>query len=274
MLPVGRFRRLSGVPRRFPAERRAGTLLDRSSENPSVKRSQKGNRALWVCGAGLVGVIALAAALWHFTPLGELLRPQEMAKRLEAADSGLGAPLMFYLAYVVGGLVVFPVTVLSATTAIVFSPLKAVSISFTGILTSAALLYFIGARFLRSSANNALRNVSRRVDEALSDRGIITIATLRMIPLAPFTLVNLAAGVVGVRFRDYMLGTALGLAPGMTAVVLFGRQVRNFWREPTWAGAAIAIAVGGAWIGLSLLLQRAVVQRNRRRSGKPVAAAS
>jgi phospholipase D1/2 len=202
---------------------------------------------------------AIAAALalaWRFTPLADALEPRHIAERLETIEQLEWSPFAFVAAYVIGGLVMFPVTVMSAATAIVFPPLKAASVSFTGIMLSAALLHWLGARFIKGRIKKTLEGTIERVDKALNDRGIITIATIRMIPLAPFTLVNIAAGAIGVRFRDYMLGTALGLAPGITMVCFFGRQVRAFWHDPNLKTVLLVIGIGVVWIGMSLLLQR------------------
>jgi phospholipase D1/2 len=64
-----------------------------------------------------------------------------------------------------------------------------------------------------------------------------------------------------VRLSDYMLGSALGLAPGLTMMCLFGRQVRAFWKDPSAWAVFIAAGITLAWIALSLLLQRWIAQR-------------
>jgi uncharacterized membrane protein YdjX (TVP38/TMEM64 family) len=207
---------------------------------------------LLITGALLVG-LALA---WRFTPLADFLEPRRMAERLESLRKLPGAPFYFVAAFVIGGFVMFPVTVMSASTAIVFPPYLAAPVSFTGIVLSAAIMHWLGARFIGPRARNALGSTIKRVDESLSDRGVITIAAIRMVPIAPFTLVNLAAGAVGVPLRDYMLGTVLGIAPGTILVCLFGRQVRHFWQHPSGHGVALVGAVLVVWLAVSLALQR------------------
>lgn len=216
----------------------------------------------WRLAVGLALAAAALAALWNFTPLGEVLTPAHIAKKLEVVENSDWAPLYFLVAFIAGGLVMFPVTVLSAATAITFPPYKAAPISFTGILLSAALLHWLGARFLKKPVRKMLGKTMRKIDDTLKDRSILTIATLRMMPIAPFTLVNLAAGAMSVKFSDYMLGTALGLAPGLTMMCIFGRQVRAFWNHPSVTKALVGVAIVIAWIGVSLLLQRWMSRRN------------
>lgn len=224
---------------------------------------KRNNKRLWqiAIGAAIAGALAI---VWKVTPLSKL-RPEQIAQWLETFEKFGWAPAAFVAAYVVGGLVMFPVTLLGAASAIVFPPLKAVSVTFTGIMLSAALLYGIGAKAFGGRPSKRLAPVVEKVKEHLTDQGVITIAALRMVPLAPFTLVNIAAGSIGVRFRDYMLGTALGIAPGMTLVVLFGRQVRAFWKDPSGSAVLLVLAVGVVWITVSLTLQR-LVARHRGRS--------
>jgi uncharacterized membrane protein YdjX (TVP38/TMEM64 family) len=187
----------------------------------------------WLAGIALVIAVAAVSLLWRFTSLAEVLSPDRIAALLERIEGSEWAWLIFLGAFIVGGLVMFPVTVLSAATAITFPPLKAATISFTGIMLSAALTHWLGARWLRKPGRTALGRTAQKLEQALSDKGVLAVASLRMMPIAPFTLVNVAAGAMGISFRDYMLGSALGLAPGLTMMVLFGRQVRAFWKNPS-----------------------------------------
>jgi uncharacterized membrane protein YdjX (TVP38/TMEM64 family) len=215
---------------------------------------------LVITAAVLVG-LALA---WRFTPLADFLEPRHMAQRLETLRKLPGAPFYFVAAFVIGGFVMFPVTVMSASTAIVFPPYIAAPISFTGIILSAGIMHWLGTRLIGPRARQALGSTIKRVDEALADRGVVTIAAIRMVPIAPFTLVNLAAGAVSVPFRDYILGTVLGIAPGTILVCLFGRQVRHFWQHPSGHGVALVGAVLVVWLAVSLALQRWASHRRAR----------
>ena len=223
-------------------------------------------RAFVACA--IVGALAL---IWHFTPLSRIATPQVLVEHVEAISQHRWAPLIFLGAYIFGGFVMFPVTVLGAAVAIIFAPLKAVVISFTGITLSAALHHWIGSHFLRERASKRLGRIRERLDEVLTDQSIVTIAALRMVPVAPFVLVNLVAGCMGVRFRDFMLGTALGLAPSITVMCLFGQRVRAFWHHPSVTGVLLIVGVALVWMGLAFGLQKWVAGRKAKaRPVKPV----
>jgi uncharacterized membrane protein YdjX (TVP38/TMEM64 family) len=78
------------------------------------------------------------------------------------------------------------------------------------------------------------------------------VALLRLVPLAPFTVVNIVAGVSEVRLGDFLLGSALGLLPGIAFATLFGHQLGSWLRDPDPWGLALllgvlAVALAGGW---------------------------
>jgi uncharacterized membrane protein YdjX (TVP38/TMEM64 family) len=82
-----------------------------------------------------------------------------------------------------------------------------------------------------------------------------SLAGLRLIPIAPFTIVNLVAGASGVRLRQFLAGTLIGMGPGIVLICLSVDRARAAISgdpvfEP-WIVAAIAAA------GASLILLRA-----------------
>jgi uncharacterized membrane protein YdjX (TVP38/TMEM64 family) len=217
-------------------------------------------KLFWTVGIAVAAIIAVAL-IWRFTPLAEAAKPERVAQWLETVSHYRWAPAVVVAVYVLGGLVMLPVMGLSAATARVFPPVVAVATSFTGAMLSAALLYALGARFLRGRTKQLFGARMARIEKAFSRQGVVAVASVRMVPLAPFTVVNLAAGAIGVRFRDYMLGTALGLAPGITVISLFGNRVKAQWQHPTTQGVLLIIAIALVWIGISFTVQRLIAAR-------------
>src|SRR3546814_4591487 len=79
---------------------------------------------------------------------------------------------MVFAAYLVGGLVVFPVTVLIAVTGMVFPPLPAFAYSLGGTLASALLTYALGRKTGAQPLRNLLGPRVNRVSRALASRGV------------------------------------------------------------------------------------------------------
>ena len=96
----------------------------------------------------------------------------------------------------------------------------------------------------------------RRRDRKLEHRGIITVALIRKVPVAPFTIVNMAMGASAIRFRDFVAGTALGMVPGIAAFALVGDGLMRVWREPNIVNVSIVIGAVALWIGVVLGMQK------------------
>jgi len=95
-------------------------------------------------------------------------------------------------------------------------------------------------------------DVIQPVAEKIGGRGPLSVALIRIVPIAPFNVINFVAGFSRLRLSTFMLGSVLGMAPGMLAVVLVTHQVQSLVARPnwqTWAGlGAILCLVGGAVI--------------------------
>lgn len=173
------------------------------------------------------------------------------------------APLLVIGAFVIGGLIMFPLTLLITATAVVFDPWLAVVLSLAGALANAVVVYAIGRGLMRETVMHAFGKYVEKLQGALDRSGIIAVASIRMVPIAPFTLVNLAAGAIEVRLRDYAIGTLLGILPGAIALTAFGRQLREIVERPTLTNVGLLAAAIAAWIAISFGLQRLVARRKR-----------
>jgi uncharacterized membrane protein YdjX (TVP38/TMEM64 family) len=86
----------------------------------------------------------------------------------------------------------------------------------------ATLLFLVARSWLgRSLARRAGPLVSRFA-QRVRDNAFYVLLTLRLAPLFPFWLVNLAPALIGVRLRDHVLSTAIGIIPGTIAFSAIG----------------------------------------------------
>jgi len=216
------------------------------------------HRARWLLAGILLLAIAVTVVLWRYTPLAELITPDRVSQWLGRIRNEPWAPFAIVGLFVLGGLVAFPVLLLIAATAVVLDPASAFVVALVGTLASAMTTYAIGARFVQGTARNAFGPTLDKISASLATRGVLAIAAIRVVPVAPFSVINVAAGSLGVRFGDFVLGTLLGMAPGLIAITAFGQQLRSVLDHPTPLRVAAAVGIVAAWIALSLLLQRLV----------------
>jgi len=84
------------------------------------------------------------------------------------------------------------------------------------------------------------------------------------LPIAPFTVVNVVAGVSHIRLRDYLIGTLLGMLPGITMTVAFVHHLAEAIRNPSAGTVAILGAVALSIIALAMGLQRLLKRKEDR----------
>jgi uncharacterized membrane protein YdjX (TVP38/TMEM64 family) len=94
-------------------------------------------------------------------------------------------------------------------------------------------IYALGYRLGRETVSRFTGYRWNRLRQLVSKHGILAVATIRMIPIAPYSIVNLAAGAVRVPFRDFVLGTVVGISPGVVGITLFESQLEEMIRDPS-----------------------------------------
>jgi phospholipase D1/2 len=213
-------------------------------------------RSPWVEAAALVGVLAVLAAAWHLTPLGEWLSADRVAESINAVRQMPLAPLAVAAVYVVASVFFFPVTALIVATAFVLPPLEGTVSALFGVLAASAatfgLGHLLGRGLVRRLAGRRVNELSRRV----ARRGLLAVAAVRLVPIAPFSLVNLVAGASHVGFRDFLLGTLLGMSPGVVGIILLEASLEELIRHPGWTEGLSAAAVLGALVAFVALVRR------------------
>jgi uncharacterized membrane protein YdjX (TVP38/TMEM64 family) len=78
---------------------------------------------------------------------------------------------------------------------------------------------------------------------------------IRMVPIAPFSIVNVVAGASKLSLRDYLLGTALGMLPGIVVMAVLGAQIADLARDASWGNVLLLGLAIVAWIALCLGVQ-------------------
>jgi uncharacterized membrane protein YdjX (TVP38/TMEM64 family) len=222
----------------------------------------------WLIAGAVLALSALAAA-WRWTPLHEWISFAALVPIAEEFKQAAWAPFAVVGAYVLGGAVVFPVTVLIAVTGAVFGPLLGGIYAMTGAFASAAATYWIGRLIGRETVRRLAGPRLNRLTRQLARRGLVAMSLVRVVPLAPFTIVNMVAGASQIGFRDFMLGTVIGMTPGIAITVLFVDRITAAFSEPGpatfgWLGLATVVAIGAAFSLQRLLGPRARKDAARR----------
>jgi uncharacterized membrane protein YdjX (TVP38/TMEM64 family) len=100
----------------------------------------------------------------------------------------------------------------------------------------------------------------KRAQRKIVNGGVLAVAAIRLVPLAPFTIVNLAAGASDVKLGTYVAGTLLGMAPGLIVMSALGHQFVRILSEPKPGEFAILFAVLLLWLALAGCVQLIVAK--------------
>jgi uncharacterized membrane protein YdjX (TVP38/TMEM64 family) len=214
--------------------------------------SESGKVSLFKIIALVLVLLALAAA-WRWTSLSQWVSLETLTTMADYLRGSYLLPLGVVGAYVVGGLIMIPITLLIGATAIIFPAHLGVVYALAGCLLNSLVTYFIGARMGRQTIRKLAGVRLNRLSKRLARQGILTVAVVRNLPVAPFTIVNMVAGASHIKLKDFLTGTALGMLPGIIAIMVFADRVAAAVKNPDWtniafaAGIALVLGVGG-WL--------------------------
>lgn len=207
----------------------------------------------------VVAVVVLAA-VWAFTPVRSLATPEELQKLIApVADSPL-LPLYTLAAFLVAGALFISVWLVIFQTGLLFPPLAAFGLSLAGALLSAAISYGVGRALGRDVVE---KMAPARVRRAVEGAGLESIIAVRILPLLPFTLVNLCCGAFHVRFGVFVAGTVVGMVPGIIGMTLLGERLLATLKDPTPASVALLIGTAALVVGVAALLRRRASRDSR-----------
>jgi len=170
-------------------------------------------RALLVAAATVALVVA-AVLLAH----GGWPAADTLTAYAERYGRGPAAPFIVALAFVVLGFLFVPVMLLIAVCGYAFGPLHGALYALIGAVAS-GVAGWVAGRFARDAVLARCSGLAEKLRARIARRGLLAVILIRLVPSGPFTLTNLIAGAIGIRFVHLLLGTALGLAPGIVVTV-------------------------------------------------------
>ena len=218
------------------------------SQNDGISRA----KALF-----LLLVLLALPLVWRWTPLYDWFNLHTLFAWQASVRNDAAAPLYLAAAYLIGSLVFFPITILNLATLFAFGPFWGNIYWFGGWLLSAAEGYIIG----RWIGHDQLHKLAGRrlapIVDRMEEHGFLSVLVLRVLPVGPFTLINLFVGAAGIRFRDFFLATVIGRLPGIVTLTLFAVQLENAIRRP----GLISLGL----LGLACVVVPLVVSRWMRR---------
>jgi phospholipase D1/2 len=235
---------------------------------PDLPAEGAPKRRFWRAAAAIALVLG-AAALWHYGPLARWAAPETLAAVAAPMRALPFGPPAAVLGIAIASALLVPVTALIVASGLLYGAWLGAAVALAGALGSAALGYAAGRVLWRDSLQRLMTPRLHRLARRIETHGFWAATAIRIVPVAPFAVVNVAAGALRIRFRDYALGTVAGMAPGIVAMTALADHLRRLVIDPGWR-AGVVLAVLAAAL---LALRRAVTRRVECASGREEAGA-
>jgi uncharacterized membrane protein YdjX (TVP38/TMEM64 family) len=120
-----------------------------------------------------------------------------------------------------------PIVILIFLAGVLFGPVKGIIVLWAGLVVGSIIAFSI-ARFLgQDFVARKLKGRGEQFNERLGQHGFTVILTIRLIGVPPAEIINYAAGLSKISFRDFFLATVLGVTPVVILIVLTGDRLLN-----------------------------------------------
>lgn len=193
---------------------------------------------IFVLGAPLLGLNGAAA----------------VERWMGAGVAGPWAPLLAIGGFTLLAFLGAPQFVLIAAAVVAFGPWLGFVYSWLGTEVSALVGFWLGRRFGAKLLADYGGKGLKQFTDLVGRNGFLASLIVRLVPSAPFIIVNMAAGVTPMRIAAFALGTAIGIVPKIALTAFAGHTVVNVVsghaKGSNWLSL---IGVALLWIGIGLV---------------------
>jgi uncharacterized membrane protein YdjX (TVP38/TMEM64 family) len=205
------------------------TLVDQFAPGTEVRRTAP----FWKSILALAAVLVALTLAWRYTPLSELVTPDAVIEWTHAFAGTWWAPLLILAAYTPASVIMFPRPLITLAAVVAFGPWLGFAYAMGGILLAALAGYYAGQLFDRDTVRRIAGRKLNRLTRALRERGLLAITAVRLVPLAPFVVESIVAGAIRIKVRHLVVGTFLGMLPGVLTATVFGDQLEAALHDPS-----------------------------------------
>ncbi len=232
----------------------------------------------WIKRFGPLILVALAVAVVLASGLADHLSLVELKARRDQLQGfvalhpalSFGLYILIYIAVV--SLSLPGALVMTLSGGFLFGPWLGAAAASSGASLGAAVIFLVCRSAVGDSLRGKAGSTIAKIEEGVRRDAFSYILTLRLIPVMPFWLVNLAAGFVNIPLRTFLAATVLGILPGSLVYSGLGAGLGEVFasgQEPN-LGVIFEPHVLLPLVGLGLLSLLPVVLRRFRKSGDPI----
>ncbi|HXI87005.1 MAG TPA: TVP38/TMEM64 family protein [Parvularculaceae bacterium] len=225
-------------------------------------------------------LIVIALALAAFFALGlqryfslDALRDNRERLRAFLADNPALAMGAFVLVYAGAVAISFPgASIMTVFGGFLFGLWPGVPLIVIGATLGACAIFVAAKTALGDFLGRRAGGLIKRMEDGFREDELSYLFFLRLAPIFPFWAVNIGAGVLGVRLRNFFIGTLIGIVPGSFVYASIGNAAATAFdagEDVTLQGVLFKPEVLLPFVGLALLsLLPVVLKRMRAAKGK------
>ena len=259
----------------MPYRRGAGKFGDGDSDDVAmrVEDGEPGSRAATLLRWAPIGAAAIVLAAGYMFGLHgylswEALRDSRAGLSAFVAANAVVAVVCYILAYVAAVALSFPgASILTIAGGFMFGFLGGAVLALVSATAGATLIFLMARTSLGDVLARKAGPRMQRLRAGFAQEGFSYLLFLRLVPLFPFWLVNLAAALFGIRLIPYIAATAIGIVPGTFVLAYFGAGLENAL-DAEGPSLPLELAVGLALLGVLTLLPVVFRQRRHARIGQ------
>jgi uncharacterized membrane protein YdjX (TVP38/TMEM64 family) len=227
-------------------------------------------KAHWARAAALLLLIAGGYLLAGEAGLLEVLgNPSARMRALASLRSATGTWWVgpaFSLAYAASVAFAIPASVLTLLGGAAFGLGRGILWVSLGANLGASAGFCIARRLGRSALEGFLGHRLGVFDRISAAAGFNGVLVLRLLPVAPFSLLNFAFGLTQISWTDYALATVIGILPGTVIYVFFADALLAGSAAAGQEAGIRALLAGLLLAGFSLLTRWLLRRRSRHAS--------
>ena len=202
---------------------------------------------LWIL-PGVV-LIAATAVAWKFRV------------SLDVAAGSQQSLWLGIAVFVLAGSLLVPLELLALAAGIVFGGVRGETVALIGSLAAAVIGYLAGRTIGAAGLTKWISRRSYRSVRQMSARGVPGVVALRLANIATAGAIHLLCGAGHVPFVTYIVGTVIGLAPGIVVLSGLGSLLRHTLLNPTLTNGLVTIAASALLIAVIAGLRALVLIR-------------
>ncbi len=223
------------------------------------------------------GIILLILFCLIATGIGVYLlggiKPDQLQVWLK--QMGIWAPILYIFLYTLGTILILPSTPLNLSGGALFGIWWGTLWTTVAAIVAAVIAFAFTRTIGRDYIAQKLSGRWEVIDAEMHQGGLFYMFAIRLLPLIPYGIVNFAAGLTSIRFRDYLIGTSLGTVPGILPFVMMGAGLQALSRGDILP-LMFALTLTGLLVGVATWYrrrrqspQKSLVQSESKYSSKP-----